>query len=88
MNYTNFHKKIETPMDLTASALESVCRVLIQPVEYKDLSLIVRQTEAFVAGKLAERYGVGNVIILPDEIMEVDSWAVIYNGELVWSPGA
>ena len=78
--------------DLTSMSFREAMRELNYnniPHEWSDHTLVVGATNAFEAGKIAEKWPGLRVVILPDEIIEGDAWCLsVHPASAVYSMGA
>jgi hypothetical protein len=85
--------RLVVPSDLTEGSLEGAFRQLHIVPSGRDNSrfvLVASQSDAFEAGRLAERFSGLRVVIVPDEMLASgDAWCLsAYPAVCAWSPGA
>lgn len=79
-------KRSRVDTDLTSRALEDALGAHWAPSHF--LSLVVPRALEGEAWRLSGVYGLGKPVVLPDEIMKPDSWALLDGRLVYWSPGA
>ena len=85
MKYTCVWTRLSTPSDLTESGLGQAISELCTT---DNVTLIVNEMDAVVAGMLVGKMNISRIIILPVGVLDRDSWAVADDTGVIWSPGS
>ena len=82
--------KGEIQVDLCEPGVEAamVKLSLKFPRHVPDAHLIVGESDAVAAGRLAERFKIKSVVVLPSEIFRLDAWCLLTDAGNFYSTGA
>ena len=84
--------RLPTSVDLSEGAIEDAIASLTMDGKlngpFKPSVLLVSKRLAFEAGRIAEKFDLG-AIVLPDELMaDTEAWGLANKYQLIWSNGA
>lgn len=82
-------RKLKTDCDLTESSLqEALCAISYDGINVGELTLIVSGIDSVNAGRLANKFSISRIIVVPEWALKTDSWVLCNDYSAVGTPGA